>query len=207
MKRLLAMALVLAMMAMCLAACGSKKKENAVELDKPAYERGKVEGSNWSSEWIGLAFEGGSDFVMSTDEELHSLMEQAGQMFDLSNIDYSALVNVYEMMAVSLTGDNVVVATEKLQLSNMTLDQYITAFKAQMEVMYGDAVEVVNSESYTLAGIEFTKLESIMSVNGISVSQVYLLKKVEDRIVILTFSEIADGGFEKMAAKFSAYKG
>ena len=170
MKKYLALLLVLAMMVCCLAACGSSKEDKSPEdvqtdgeapntseepdtseapitseepntdSDNVGYVRGTVDGAKWSSKWIGLAFDGGSDYIMTTDEELQTLMQQASETFDWSNVDYSRLTNVYEMMAVTITGDNVIVMTEKLPLSNMTLDQYITDLKSQMEMMYGESL-------------------------------------------------------------------
>lgn len=193
---------------------GVKQEENKTDeqKDEATFERGTFDENGWQSEWMGLEFVTGSDMIMATASEIDAMMEigadailgKGEQGEDI--IDFAKVFCVYEMMAVSPQGDNVIIMAEKLQLSNTTIEQYLEAFKTSLNATGITGITYSDVVKYTLAGQEFTRLDTSYSASGITVDQTYLFKKQEDRIIGIIFTEVNEGSFETMAAKFYAIK-
>ncbi len=204
MKKLLAV-LISAVLICCLAV-GCSQGETA---EKGEYVRGVRTATEWRSEWIGLKYTLGSNFIMTPDKELDQLMEatedailkdkETGQQM----IDYAELTDVYEMMAVATTGDNIIVLAQKLPLSDMSIDQYITSFKSQTENLQA-TIQFSETTTRNVAGLEFSEIQASMSTQNGAVSQTYLFTKIEDRIISILLTAVTEGAVDNMLAGFSA---
>ncbi|MBQ4116568.1 MAG: hypothetical protein IJD37_04250 [Clostridia bacterium] len=182
--------------------------ETKAEETKKEYERGESSAEGWKSEYLGLKFTPDESMVMATAEEVDKMMELGadailGEDNGKKIYDFSKITVVYEMMAVSATGDNVIVMAEKPLLSNTTLEQYLDGFKKQTGGLISDSIEFSEPVDYTLGGQTFKKVEMSYSFSGVNISQIYLVKKQNDRFVGVIFTEMTEGSFDKIAAMFS----
>ena len=188
-------------------ASDTNSKDETAKKDE--YVRGDRTATEWSSEWIGLKYTLGSNFIMTTDEELDQLIaatgdamfkdEETGQQM----IDYAELTDVYEMMAVATTGDNIIVMAQKLPLANMSIDQYITSFKSQNENLQA-TMQFSETTTRNVAGLEFSEIQASMSTQNGAASQTYLFTKIEDRIIAIILTAVTEGAVDNMLAGFSA---
>lgn len=179
----------------------------ASDEDNGGYKRGVSTAGGWSSEWIGVKFTPDSSYIMATEEELEKLMEQAGESLKdagmgSDKIDYAKVTSVYEFMAVGSSGSNIIGMAEKLTLSNITEKQFVEALKTnfesmQYQVTFTDLVE------YKIGNTTFYKTESVLTMGTASVKQMYLLKKMDDRMFSFILTETQDGDFEKMLGMLS----
>lgn len=215
MKKLISLLLFIFILCGVLSGC-SGKNTNTVnntssdsKSQKAEYSPGTRTDKEFRSEWIGIKYTLSDDMAMATEEELESMMQiGADMLYEDSNtgkkmIDYAKVNTVYEMMASDLTGNNVIVMAEKLSLSKITVEQYITAFKQQLEktsasTTYSDVT------SRTVAGIDFTQLTCTLSVNGASATQTYLFKKMENRMIGIVVTHQSPERLDTLLQNFSA---
>ena len=175
MKKFLALLLTIVMLA-ALVGCSTGAK----------ISRGTVEGDVYQSEYLGLKFTKPSSWVYSTDEEIAAAMNFAAENLLDENFK-KALENnptIYDMMVVdTLTRTNINVGFENLKKtmsSNITVEQYVDALKNQiadvdgMTVSFHDGLETVK-----LGETEFTKCVCDTTANGVKMTQVYYLRKID----------------------------
>lgn len=186
----------------------SDKTSSTESAEKGKYVRGLSTATGWNSEWLGLKYTPSSDYVMSSEADLLALIEQAGEALenagmDSDSIDFSQLNTVYEFMSVKTNGSNIIGLVEKLSLSNMTEAQYVQALKAQFESI-NYQVTFTELTEYKIGNTTLYKTESNLTM-GATVKQMYLLKKIDDRMVSLILTETQDGDFEEMLGQLSEY--
>lgn len=174
----------------------------------PEYAEGTLTDTGYSSEYLGLQWTipEGSDLVMATQAELTEFTEST---LDAALLEDSK--NTYEMMASNAASDtNLLVMTEKLPLSNMTIEQYVDVaaknIAADETYSYDGTAEPV-----TIAGLDFIKTPmTIDNGDGFIVRQDYYFAKIHDRTIgfILTYmddsadkAELALTGFQPYAAE------
>ncbi len=230
MKKLIALLIALVITSSCLVSCGdivsdltdigsgnnNADMNNSVvqkvpDEEKNTFERGTSDENGWVSKWIGLKFTPTEEMVMATADEIESMMQIGADAyikdeFGEQLVDYAKVSCVYEMMASSIKGDNVMVMEEKLPLSNMDVNQYVTSFKSSFDMTIAEDMVFSELSKYTLAGVEFDKLDLTYSMSGVQLSQSYLFKKQEDRMIGIIFTVINEGAFESMASMFSEAK-
>lgn len=189
MKKFLALTLAV-VMALLLVSCASAPSNNDEQPDdsKKAAEisRGTIEGDVYTSEYLGLSFTKPESWVYSTDEEIAAAMNLGVEMLLDENLK-NALENnpvIYDMMVVdTITRSNINVGFENLSktfASNITVEQYVEALKAQLANASGLTVTFPESlETVKLGETEFTKLDCSVTTQGVSMKQVYYLKKVD----------------------------
>lgn len=201
MKKILALLLCFVFICGVFAGCGDKKM---------AYKPGETSGDVFTSEWIGIKFTKNDDYIYATDEELLEMLNASADAYYEDKetgkqlVDYAKANSVIEMMASSLNGDNILLMTEKLPLSNMTMDQYIESFSKQMD---GRGMNFDGRSTKSFAGKEFTLMKYSLDI-GITLYQDYYLYKQENRMVaiIVTYfdTETRDmllGSFEEIKTK------
>ena len=186
MKKILSLVLVIVMMA-ALVGCGG-----GVELT-----RGVVEGDLYKNEFLGISFTKPSSWVYSTDEEIAAAVNVAADTLLNDNLK-DALENnptIYDMMVVdTITRTNLNVGFENLSKtmsSNITVEQYVDALKDQlskvssMTVTFRDDLETVK-----LGETEFTKCVCETKMSGVTMTQVYYLRKIDNYMafVIVTIT-------------------
>ena len=196
-KRILALMLVVA--AVLMTACGGK-----------SYTPGTFTDAGYESEFLGFRFTTPDGFALATQEELSQMM---GITFDALGDDvsdaqkkYAELTTLYELMAMDSLGvTNVNIVLEK---TNVSMNKYLAAFKAQVESL--DAMKVSlqgDAQEVEFAGATYTKLSADVSASGITLYQEYYLRKVGDRMMTITVTW-ADGfetSKETLMNAFSAY--
>ena len=181
MKRILLSVLLLSIL--LLAACGGGAPADS-------YAPGNLGTQSYDSDWLSIVFTPGADMVLSTREEMNELMNLTAEQLkaDGAIADVSAIATVYEMMATNiLDNSNVIVMAEKLAYENLSEDQYITALKEQFAATgftftYEEVTETV------LAGETYKNLSYRMEMNGVSVCQTMLIRKIGDRMAALSFT-------------------
>lgn len=196
-KRLLALMLVVA--AVLMTACGGK-----------AYTPGTFTDTGYESEFLGFRFTTPDGFALATEEELSQLM---GMSLDAMGDDvtevqkkYAELTTIYEMMVSNETG--VANANVVLEKTNVSLSKYIEAFKSQLDGLSAMTVNLKgDTEEVELAGETYTKMTADVETNGFTLYQEYYLRKVGDRMMVMTVTW-ADGVEDDKAAildGFAAY--
>ena len=176
------------------------------ETPAASYAPGTLSETGFDSEYLGLSFRipEGSDFVMSTKEELDAQidaemknqgvdMEEAGDMY------------TYEMMAVSLEdGANAIVSTERVPFGNITPELYLSTVGKSLEA---SGYTLGDLETVQLAGRDFAKLSTTMSAGGADTIQDYYSTKQDDRIVSITvtYASGTEDKIESLLAAFAPY--
>lgn len=189
MKKLLALTLAV-VMALLLVSCNSAPSNEGEQPDdsKKVTElsRGTIEGDVYTSEYLGISFTKPESWVYSTDEEIAAMVNLGVDMVLGENFK-EALENnptIYDMMAVDIiTRSSINVGFENLSktfATNITVEQYVQALKAQVANVSGMTVTFPESiETVKLGETEFTKVDCTVTVQGVSMKQVYYLKKVD----------------------------
>lgn len=196
MKRVLSIVLCVLMIACIFAACSGGSK---------AYTPGTAEGDVFTSEWIGIKYNKGEDYIFATKEELRELIDVAADAIKTDEktgeeiIDYAKANSVIEMMASSIYGDNVLLMTEKLPMSNITMDQYVESLQNQV------AATFTGRTTYEIAGKEFTELDFKLELSGITLYQNYYLYKIENRMVAIITTFFENETCYEMLKGFKAY--
>ena len=185
----------------------TEQSSSVVEPEKKEYTAGVRTEKEYTSEWMGLKYTLSDSMVMATDEEILQYMEAGDEMLytDSGEIDYENLGIVYEMAAVdAATAENLSIMVEKLALSSMSEAQYMEAVKQSLAQV--DNVEVTLGEESTcmVAGLEFRRIDYSMDLGGQTLMQTMLFRKMDDRMVGVTFTYLEEASLEAMLSGFSA---
>lgn len=175
------------------------------------YSPGTRTTTEYTSEWLGLKYTLNTDMVMASDDEMNALM---GIGLDLiyedsetgaKLLDYAKINTVYDMMAVNmLNSSNVIIMAEKLLLAGMTEEQYLLAVKDQLGQV-GLTITYNDTTTRIVEGIEFLELSYTMEITGMVMNQMFLVKKINDRMAILTITYFDQATLDALFAGFSAY--
>ncbi|MBR4032256.1 MAG: hypothetical protein IKJ07_05945 [Clostridia bacterium] len=174
MKKFFAL-LLAALMVVTLVACN---------LGGPELSRGEIDGNVYKNEFLGIEFTKPASWRYYSDEEIASAMNIAADSLKGENLKQSLEKNpaIYDMMVVdSATGTNMNIVYENLRKSfstNISMEKYIEELKKAMSsegmnITFPDKLEEVK-----LGDTEFTKCECTVEAYGITMTQVYYLKKV-----------------------------
>ena len=174
------------------------------------YTPGTRTDTGYESEALGLQFTLGENMVMASDEEINSLMGQAADLMyedpetGEQILDTAQLTVVYEMMAADVTtGSNAIIAAEKLPLANLTEEQYIAAMEQQM-AQTTMSIDFGEPSPVTLGNTEFLSLQYETDAgNGAVMQQNMLLKKIGDRMMLITLSAPDQAGLDALLACFA----
>ena len=205
-KKVLLVALAAAVV---LTACGEKKEskntvvdtaveETEDEAESDGFKKGTISENGWESEFLGLRYTVPEGMIMTTEEELNSMMgisqEILSEDFSELQLQYAEMKSVYEMMSTDETGiTNVVITIEKLPTSNMEAKQYIKAVeKALSQVSTINYVVESDDEVADIAGNEWTIIKCTADYNGTSMHQKQYIRVVDDRAAAITVTYIDD---------------
>lgn len=179
--------------------------------EEPAeeYTPGTRTDTDYTSETLGLRFTLTENMVMASDEEINALMGQAADLMyedpetGEQVLDTTQLAMVYEMMAVDVTtGGNVIIAAEKLPLASMTEEQYVAAMEQQM-AQTTMSIDFGDPSSVTLGSTEFLSLQYEADAGTGVMQQNMLLKKIGERMMIITLSAPDQAGLDALLACFT----
>ena len=177
------------------------------DTKEAAYVLGTSSEDGYYSDYIGLEFVPQGSMVMSTEEELYEAMGLGAEFvgIDKEKYDWATVGNTYEMMATDITtGSNVIVMAEKLAFKNITMDQYIEALEKQFEGVDEMTVTFDSVTEVTFVGQTHTRIDLTTSVSGMSIKQVMLLRKIEDRMIAITITAMVDRDEEIFLSCFKA---
>lgn len=179
--------------------------------DEKKVSRGVISGNNYYSEFTGLTFTAPNTWTYSTDEELASLM---GVALDLMNVNEFAQTvaesaTIYDMMVTNTeTNSNVIVLYENTDITNagkdITLDEYIDAVDAQLQAQTALSTEIVARTEVVLCGEEYVKLVLDTEMNGISFTQVYYVRQIDNIMISIVTTVMGNDSVDAIEAMFAA---
>ena len=185
----------------------TEQSSSVVEPEKKEYTAGVRTEKEYTSEWMGLKYTLSDSMVMATDEEILQYMEAGDEMLytDSGEIDYENLGIVYEMAAVdATTAENLSIMVEKLALSGMSEAQYMEAVKQSLAQVDNAEVTLGEESTCMVAGLEFRRIDYSMDLGGQTLMQTMMFRKIDDRMVGMTFTYLEEASLEAMLSGFSA---
>lgn len=185
----------------------TEQSSSVVEPEKKEYTAGVRTEKEYTSEWLGLKYTLSDSMVMATDEEILQYMEAGNEMLydEAGEVDYENLGVVYEMAAVdATTSENLSIVVEKLALSGMSEAQYMEAVKQTLAQVDNAEVTLGEESTCMVAGLEFRRIDYSMDLGGQTLMQTMLFRKVDDRMVGMTFTYLEEASLEAMLSGFSA---
>lgn len=207
MKRTISLILAAFMLAtvLALASCGTTDSAKK-------YERGTVDGNVYRSDYLDITFTKPDAWRYSTDEEIAAAMGMAVDVLkDGEKFINSDTASSIEFQAVDIsTGCNVVLTVEKqsaLGAAVNSIDDMVAAFKKMLvEQVEGSSMSVNLSDTVSEEKIgenTYQCLEATVSLNGVSMRQVYLMRKVDRYLVSICITLLGDATVESIEAMFS----
>jgi len=173
------------------------------------YVAGTIDGNNFESEWLGLRFAAPSGFIMASQEEMNDMMQLGLDMLDMDRnlIAWADIAVVFEMMAMVPTGmASAHVATERIMLSGITIEQYVEAAIGQLEsttgwqVHFNDDIRPIN-----FAGQQWYTYTADIHALGMDWSYQYLVRRFDNRMALITIYSAA-GHEDYIDALFNAFR-
>ncbi len=159
------------------------KKEDQKKIEPT---RGTIEGDVYKNEYLGFEFTKPTSWVYSTDEEIAEVINLSEEMILGDNFKQALISNptVYDMMVVdSITRTNLNIGYENLSKTlstNITIEQYVESVKSQLADVSEMTVSFPETyETAKLGEVEFTKVVCSVKAQGVSMTQVYYLRKTD----------------------------
>jgi len=190
----------------------SKSEDEGNAESEDNYEKGTLTATSFESSYLNLKFVLPEGFVMATDDEIKQSNSAGADLMDLDKDTYelAKLITVTEMMASSPTGaSNVMVIEEKLQLANMTSEQYLDVTATTLKSVEAMKYEVEDDyKTVNIAGQDYLELTAKCDYNGVTIFQNYYSRKIDTRVVsiILTYSEATLADKDAFLNAFSKLK-
>ena len=187
MKKRLALILALLLMCTALVACSHEEFSAGTRTEK-----------EYVSEWMGLKYTLNDNMQMAADEELNALM---GITDSDKDIDYSSLNAVYELLATNtITNNNITIMVDKPAI-DYSEEEYCEEMMSQLKALDDfTSGELKGSE---IAGVDFFEIDYSFSMSGTSFKQACFLKKMGDRIVVITLTFGNEEGKQMLLSGFS----
>lgn len=168
-----------------------------------AYTPGTTTENGYSSDWLGFEFIPTENMVMASADELEEMMNLTDE--EKENLDWSQIVEAYEMMATDeASGDAVVVMVEKLSDKNMTVEQFIEDLKGEIAELEEYGITYDENRKVTIAGEEYARFGYGISLGGLNIRQVNFVRKAGDRMVVIMIASSSEGAEEAFLSCFKA---
>ena len=161
---------------------GSGAIATSVPEEEKVYVKGTFTDTTYESEVIGIRYNASEGWALATESE-HAQLPQDN-------------VTTWEMESVnSADGSNILIAAEKLPLTNITVDMYINSLKNTLSESVGISVdEIRDNGTYTIAGETYTVITYNASVqNGGTYRQTFYLRKINTHMVTITVTAASSG--------------
>lgn len=205
MKKFLRLAIVSALTlvtVLSLVACGGTDKNTP-------FARGTIDGNVYHSDFAGVTFTKPDSWKFSTDEEIAKLLGvgldalQSGDKFDASE-----LASLIDFQASDpATGNNVNMSVEKLNPINaatVSIDDYIESFRNMLNTQFqGMSATFGDTTETTIGGNTYKRVTANVQMSGVSMQQVYLLRKVGKYVVCITMTSTNGGDISSLEAMLS----
>lgn len=169
--------------------------------------RGEISGDVYTNAFAGFSFTKPADWAYLTDEEISQVINLGQSIVELSDIEKALAETsaVYDMAAMSPYGKSVMICYTSAMLSEtkkMTLDEYETTLKDEIENTDYIDYEFQSSENTTLGNGTYRKIVFSASISGIEMTQVYYARVIDKYIVTVIVSADASE-VEAIEAMFS----
>jgi hypothetical protein len=162
------------------------KTDKVENKDISELTRGELDEDLYTNKFLEIKFNKPEDWEYATDSEVAELVGMSAEMIygDVFNETLLENLSVYDMLAKdAATGTNVMVGYENLAKTlstKTTVEQYVDALERQMGTVSGMKVSFPDEyEDVKLGEIEFTKVACKTTMQGVTMDQVYYLKKVD----------------------------
>jgi len=194
MKRLIKTIIVICIVFLPFISCGKSSD----------YKRGVLTENGFESKFIDLKFNVPEGFMMATEEYMLQMM---GIGAEITGADKKIieLTTVYEMMASAATGyPNVIVMVEKAPFFNITIEQFLDAFKQNLlDVKTMDYVIDDQITSADIAGYNYKQMAA--SLPSLGLFQKMSIRKKGNRFIGLvgTYSLDTEQELELLMSGFS----
>lgn len=197
-KKSIVLVALAALFALTLFGCSSDKQPEQSGEPAAPFSRGVWEESVYTNTFAGITYTLPEGWLSMSDEDMLALM--GSDQTEITAEDKS----VYDMMVQDpSTGDNIIIMMEDLAQTpgadKLSVDQYITLLKTQMEDGYtcGDTYE------QELSGHTYTVLPVTISSDGFSMEQHHMMRREGDHLIDVLFTVSSDTGLDGMMAAFS----
>lgn len=180
MKKIMTFAVMALVLLAFLAGCGTK------------YEEGTLNGNVYENPVAGVRFTIPSSMTVVSPESIGVTGD------DTVSIEFAAETQL---------GDNVALMVEKLPNSLISMDTYVDALVEGIEAGYSSDLTVTNierDETVTYGGITFEKFMYTAEAYGVEMQQIYLLKKVDNRMMSFTFTLLDPAVYDECVKGFEA---
>lgn len=180
------------------------------EPQKPEYTKGIFTETGWESQWLGMRYVVPDGVVMSTEEELNTIMGVGQEMlsddFSEMQLKYAELNTVYEMMCTGADQvTNLSVSVENVML-DMDTDTFVSVFKNTLSEVSAMTITIVNEgDDVVVAEKEFKKLQCEVDYEGMSIFQDYYLAMKDKRAISIVVTYLDEAEAEKMLNGFQTY--
>lgn len=181
----------------------------AVSCGAKEISRGTVDGNVYKSDFTGITFTKPDSWKFSSDEEIADTMEIAvDQLLDENYADAAAnMTTIFDMMAVDATsGTNVNITYENLAKSgneDLSADEYLDITVEQLTSQDALSVSLTEETKATLCGDEYVRATFSSSYMGISMTQVYYLRKIDNYMVNIVVTLVGNTTIADVEAMFS----
>ena len=192
MKKIITMLLII-MVTLSMVACSASGGNPTAEEGEKGLSRGIISGNVYTNEYMGFCFTKPETWEYATDAEIAQMVNLSVENILGENF-LEALENnesVYDMLVYdNVSGTSVSVAYENLSKSfsyNISVQQYLDAIENQFSsntsmklVFTGDIQKI------TLGNTEFFKAKAKNIFSGMTIDQVFYLKKVDGYMFAIT---------------------
>ena len=134
-----------------------------VIMEKDSYKPGKITGTHYESEMLGISFDAPEGFEMSSQDQID---EQLKSSVSFANVMKSTSGRRMEMAAISEKGTSVSVITWNMEGDDMSAEQYVESSKKTVMQQYETKVKFTNDgeifskkiagETYECLKLDFT---------------------------------------------------
>ncbi|MCL2397223.1 MAG: hypothetical protein FWC93_04075 [Defluviitaleaceae bacterium] len=209
MRKIASLAMLLVFAVVFLAGCGAINR-TVEEIMTGDYVIGTIDGDNFESEWLNLRFTAPDGFIMASQEEILEMMQLGLDMMDVDSsvVAWAEMAVVSEMMAMLPTGlASVSVATERIMLSNITIEQYVEAAFQGVEALGWEVSPNDDLRQINFAGNQWYTYTATVEAFGIDWSYQYLVRRFDNRMALITVYAIAgeEAHIDTLINAFAAY--
>jgi hypothetical protein len=190
--------------------------ESAPQTNAAIPVRGRWDGAQYTSEFIGLSFTLPEGWTASTDEEIAAvlgvgadILAEAGNSFTEEML---AIPNVYDMMALNLaSGSNVFVLLENLAVQPLGIlisaSAYLDSVSQQIAEVEMELFRYVPGEPFEveLAAQKYEARQLAMQMEDGTVlgTQVYCARKIDGYMAVILVSAVGEDTPESIFTAFS----
>jgi len=161
------------------------------------YAPGTLDGNTYTNEYIGYSYTLPDGWSFATQEELDEMMDAGGDLLNedqKAGAEYAKIATIYDMMAQSPSGYNIIVMLDNLKLyvggTGTSPEDYIDNLVTQLEAVNSMSYECGDVTQVSAFGRDWYVLPANLS--GTVIVQTYNICRIDDYMaaVIVTSDRI-----------------